>query len=105
MKALDFRLLIPHPKFHESVHYGLLKQFNELEPKTKFIMSEEKLRIGRSHSEATLYQLKRNVCVVHIDIAKRSVIELVQTNCDDSAELLRVAEKIDISRLNRKINS
>jgi hypothetical protein len=104
-KAMDFKLLIPHPKFRESVEYGLIKQFNQLTPPERLVLSHQKVTVGRTNSAADLYQLKRKTCVILIDVAKNSKIQLVQPGCQNAEELLGVANKIDIARLNRKLNS
>lgn len=104
-RAMDFKMLIPHPKFAESVKYGLVKQFDNLVPESKFVVSQESLTVGRSKAKAELYILKRKNCVMLIDLARNGKIQLSQQNCENPKALLSVAEELDIPRLNRKLNS
>lgn len=104
-RVMEFRLVIPHPKFRESRDYGLVKQFNQLIPAERLILSKKEVTVGKARSKATVYELKRNQCIVLIDAAKGSVIQLLQQKCENTEEIIRVADKIDISRLNRKLNS
>lgn len=96
-------VLIPHPTYHMMVKYKTMRKFNEFEPPTLEVVASEELTInGRA---AMYYRTPKGACSLLFKIAQLGIVNLRVAQCENSAVMTDIAEKLDFARLDGKLDS
>jgi hypothetical protein len=100
---VKLEIMIPHPTYHMMVRYKTIRKFNEFEPPTLEVVASEELTInGRP---AVYYRTPKGACSLLFKIAQLGIVNLGVTQCENSAVMTDIAEKLDFARLDGKLNS
>lgn len=96
-------VLLPHPKYLPAREMGLMQEFNDMVPPGSKVASTEKLEIRGS--KATLYQRKDGACSLLFHLSQGSMVNLYSEECSASTKIVKLAELLDIHRLDQKLQN
>ena len=101
--AVQIELLFPHPTYFEMVELRTLKELNDYEPPSLDIVFDEAIPIGKYTGR--YMRTPRNKCSLLIKMSKHAVLNLSVRRCEDSNAMMEIAKRLDLDRLNKKLDS
>ncbi len=94
-------VLILHPKFTSLLGTGLLQEFHDQEPPGLSVEISEKMNF--KNSEATYHHHRNGGCSLLFKLPKNSTLNIIDKKCTDNKDIIRLAELLDIDRLQQKL--
>lgn len=96
-------IVVPHPSMAPLVEANVLPETRIYRPPVLKVVSEKTIAV--SEGTGTLYETEKGGCVIVIPLAQQSLLNVSMVDCKNTEMLIDIAKSLDISRLNRKLNS
>jgi hypothetical protein len=100
---VDVTILIPHPRYQEIVNLKLVKDFTDLEPPAFKPVSDDLVNIQGNPGHA--YLRPQDKCSLVIKVNHDAVVNVESDDCNSTSSIIAFAKSLNISRLNRKLDS
>ena len=102
-EEIKVTVLIPYPKFRESVALGLVNEFSRWEPPQLKVSATEDVKLG--NFDGKFYQESDGSCSILVKLAGETRVRTATSRCANSSLLLAFANQLDFERLNQKLMS
>lgn len=102
LEEFHLTIMIPHPDQSSGVEYGLLKEFNEVQPTDLAIESDQKIEFD--DLKANLYKLKNsNYHQLNVKLPKNTLLYIRSKGTTE--QITNLAKSLDLKRLAIKLES
>ncbi len=100
---IDMRILVPHPKYATTAEIDLIPEFAQLRPPgLKIVYSEEQMI---KDTLAVIYEKEDGGCSLVLPIVRQGLISFSVDHCTQKQSMIDLANQLDYSRLNSKLES
>lgn len=100
---ITLAVYVPHPKFRATRQTGLLEPFNLFQPPKMEVVYTQKLDI--KGLPAIMYEKPDGSCSLFIEANKGAIVNIAAERCEPRADLLSLAQALDLARLNDKLDT